>query len=166
MADWVVYDIAAAEETLPPSLSTAYNVWLMPDVRAERLGLIVKGAVADFRKAVAADADIVGKENSDRLPISCLRHASAVVWYVLAFEIGEDPEPYRSAWQDSEIYLRRLYQDLKAGGAVNGAMGTPLYASGSASGGGLVGSDGNLLYVPNSGDVTGDINASPPALMV
>lgn len=60
MADWVVYDTGAAAETLPPSLSTVYGTWLTAEVRAQRLGLIVSGVVADFRKAVAADADATG----------------------------------------------------------------------------------------------------------
>ena len=100
MADWVVYDAGAAASTLPPSLATAYAAWLTADVRAERLGLLVSGVVSDFRKAVAADADATGKLNADSVPVSCLRHAANVVWYTLAQEMGVDPEPYRTGWQD------------------------------------------------------------------
>lgn len=71
MADWVVYDAGAAAETLPPSLATAYAAWLTAEVRAQRLGLIVSGVVADFRKAVAADADATGKLDSDSVPVAC-----------------------------------------------------------------------------------------------
>jgi hypothetical protein len=167
MADWVVYDTGAAVETLPPSLATAYAAWLTVELRAQRLGLIASGVVQDFRKSVAADSDANGKLDEDSVPMACLRHVTAVAWYTLAQEMGADPEPYRSAWQDSEIYLRRLYQDLKAGGTVSGATGTPRYAPGSASGGGSSAvADGDLLYVPGGGDVAGGINASPPALMV
>jgi hypothetical protein len=161
MADWVVYDTGAAAETLPPSLSTAYGAWLTAEVRAQRLGLIVSGVVADFRKAVAADADATGKLDADSVPVACLRHAAAVVWYTLAQEMGADPEPYRSAWQDSEIYLRRLYQDLEAGGGASGATGTPLYVPGSAStGGGSGGVVGGILRVP----VWSPINYIPPPI--
>ena len=149
MADWVVYDTGAAAATLPPSLSAAYAAWLTAEVRAQRLGLIVSGVVADFRKAVEADADPVGKEDSASVPVSCLRQVSAVVWYTLALEMGEDATVYRSAWLDSEIYLRRLYQDLESGGTASGATGTPLYVPGSlsASGGGSA-ATGALLHVP------------------
>jgi hypothetical protein len=163
MADWVVYDTGAAAETLPPSLATAYAAWLTAEVRAQRLGLIVSGVVADFRKAVAAEADATGKLDEDSVPVACLRHVAAVVWYTLAQEMGVDPEPYRSAWQDSEIYLRRLYQDLESGGGAGGATGTPLYSPGSAVGRASVsGLSGHLLYVPEY-DGSGGINYAPPA---
>ena len=159
MADWVVYDTGAAAETLPPSLSTAYAAWLTAEVRAQRLGLIVSGVVADFRKAVAADADATGKLDADSVPVACLRHVAAVVWYTLAQEMGADPEPYRSAWQDSEIYLRRLYQDLESGGGASGATGTPRYVPGSASSsGGSGGTVSGFLRVP----VWSPINYAPP----
>ena len=162
MADWVVYDAGAAAETLPPSLATAYAAWLSAEVRAQRLGLIVSGVVADFRKAVAADADATGKLDEASVPVACLRHVAAVVWYTLAQEMGSDPEPYRSAWQDSEIYLRRLYQDLESGGGAGGATGTPLYAPGSAVGRVPVsGLSGHLRYVPEY-DGSGGINYAPP----
>ena len=163
MADWVVYDTGAAAETLPPSLATAYAAWLTAELRAERLGLIASGVVADFRKAVAADADATGKLDGDSVPVACLRHVASVVWYTLAQEMGSDTEPYRSAWQDSEIYLRRLYQDLESGGTVSGATGTPRYVPGAASSGvkGL-GLSGHLLYVPEY-DGSGGINYAPPA---
>ena len=159
MADWVVYDTGAAAATLPPPLATAYAAWLTAEVRAQRLGLIVSGVVADFRKAVAADADPVGKENADSVPVSCLRQVSAVVWYTLALEMGEDATVYRSAWLDSEIYLRRLYQDLEAGGTASGATGTPRYVPGnlSASGGGSA-ATGAVLHVP----AYSPINYAPP----
>jgi len=162
MADWVVYDTGAAAATLPPSLATAYAVWLTVEVRAQRLGLIVSGVVSDFRKAVAADSDSVGKDNASSVPVSCLRHVANVVWYTLSQEMGVDQEPYRTGWQDSEIYLRRLYQDLQAGGTANGSTGTPLYAPGSAVGSvsGVAGS-GHVLYVPVY-DGTGVINYAPP----
>ena len=149
MADWVVYDTGAAAATLPPSLAAAYAAWLTAEVRAQRLGLIVSGVVADFRKAVAADADPVGKEDAASVPVSCLRQVSAVVWYTLALEMGEDATVYRSAWLDSEIYLRRLYQDLEAGGTASGATGTPRYVPGSQSGsGGGSAATGASLHVP------------------
>jgi hypothetical protein len=159
MADWVVYDTGAAAATLPPPLATAYAAWLTEEIRAQRLGLIVSGVVADFRQAVAADADPVGKENAASVPASCLRQVSAVVWYTLALEMGEDATVYRSAWLDSEIYLRRLYQDLEAGGAASGATGTPRYVPGnlSASGGGSA-ATGALLHVP----AYSPINYAPP----
>ena len=163
MADWVLYDAGAAAETLPPPLAEAYDAWLTEEVRAERLGLIVSGVVADFRKAVAADADPLGGGNADSVPVSCLRQVSAVVWYTLALEAGADAETYRSAWLDSEIYLRRLYQELAAGGTVGGATGTPLYTPGSAGGGvSGAGLSGELLYVPYA-DGPGYINCSSPA---
>ena len=161
MADWVVYDTGAAAETLPPSLSTAYAAWLTAEVRAQRLGLIVSGVVADFRKAVAADADATGRLDADSVPVACLRHAAAVVWYTLAQEMGSDPEPYRPAWQDSEIYLRRLYQDLESGGGVSGATGTPRYAPGNApAAGGSGGGVSGVLRVP----VWSPINYAPPPI--
>jgi hypothetical protein len=149
MADWVIYDTGAAAATLPPSLATAYAAWLDAATRAQRLALLVSGVVADFRKAVAADADPVGGENAASVPVSCLRQVSAVVWYTLALEMGEGASVYRSAWLDSEIYLRRLYQDLESGGAASGATGTPRYAPGSlpASGDGIA-ATGALLHVP------------------
>ena len=156
MADWVVYDTGAAAATLPPPLATAYAAWLTAEIRAQRLGLIVSGVVADFRKAVVADADPVGKENADSVPVSCLRQVSAVVWYTLALEMGEDATVYRSAWLDSEIYLRRLYQELADGGA-DGATATPRYTPGP-----LPSSVGNpagaLLRVP----AYSPINYAPP----
>ena len=159
MADWVVYDTGAAAETLPPQLSTVYGAWLTAEVRAQRLGLVVAGVVADFRKAVAADADATGRLDPDSVPVACLRHAAGVVWYTLAQEMGADPQPYRPAWQDSEIYLRRLYQDLAAGGGAGGASGTPRYAPGSASaGGGSGGAVSDILRVP----VGSPINYAPP----
>ncbi len=159
MADWVVYDTGAAAATLPPSLATAYAAWLDAATRAQRLALLVSGVVADFRQAVAADADPVGKENATSVPVSCLRQVSAVVWYTLALEMGEDATVYRSAWLDSEIYLRRLYQDLEAGGTASGATGTPRYVPGnlSASGGGSA-ATGALLHVP----AYSPINYAPP----
>ena len=111
MADWVVYDAGAAAETLPPPLAAAYGSWLDAATRAQRLALLVSGVVADFRRTVAADADATGKLDADGVPLSCLRHVSAVTWYMLANEMGADAEGFRSAWLDSEIYLRRLYQD-------------------------------------------------------
>lgn len=162
MPDWVVYDAGAAAATLPPSLATAYAAWLTAEVRAERLGLLVSGVVSDFRKAVAADADATGRLNADSVPASSLRHAANVVWYTLAQEMGVDPEPYRTGWQDSEIYLRRLYQDLKESGASNGATGTPLYAPGASIGrASACGPLGHLLYVPEY-DGSGGINYAPP----
>jgi len=161
MADWVVYDAGAAAETLPPSLSTAYAAWLTAEVRAQRLGLVVSGVVADFRKAVAAEADATGKLDADSVPVACLRHVAAVAWYTLAQEMGADPETYRSAWQDSEIYLRRLYQDLDSGGGASGAAGTPRYVPGGASsGGGSGGAASGTLSVP----VSSPINYSPPPI--
>jgi len=160
MADWVVYDTGAAAATLPPLLASAYAAWLTPVLRAQRLGLIASGVVADFRKAVAADADATGKLNADSVPVSCLRHVSAVTWYMLAQEMGAEPEPYRSAWLDSEIYLRRLYQDLESGGTASGAAGTPLYAPGSTSGSASGILAGRLLRVPV--DASGGINYAPP----
>ena len=149
MAGWVVYDAGAAAVTLPPSLATAYAAWLTEEARAQRFGLIVSGVVADFRKAVAADADAAGKLDADSVPEACLRHAAAVAWYTLAQEMGADPEPYRPAWQDSEIYLRRLYQDLESGGCAGGATGTPRYVPGSASaGGGSGGAAPGILTLP------------------
>ena len=161
MADWVVYDAGAAAETLPPSRSTLYAAWLTAEVRAQRLGLVVSGVVADFRKAVAAEADATGKLDADSVPVACLRHVAAVAWYTLAQEMGADPEPYRSAWQDSEIYLRRLYQDLDSGGGASGATGTPRYVPGGASSGGVsCGSTAGILSVP----VSSPINYSPPPI--
>jgi len=159
MADWVVYDAGAAAETLPPSLSTVYAAWLTEEVRVQRLGLIVSGVVADFRKAVAADADATGRLDAESVPLSVLRHVSAVTWYMLAQEAGADAEPYRPAWLDSEIYLRRLYQDLEAGGG--GAAGTPLYSPGAASGA-AAGPDGRILRVPEY-DAPGYISYATPA---
>ena len=138
MADWVIYDTGAAVETLPPGLAAAYAVWLADDARERRLGLIVSGVVADFRRAVAADADAAGKLDADSVPVACLRHVAAVAWYTLAQEMGADPELYRPAWQDSEIYLRRLYQDVGVGGAVGGAAGTPRYGPGGTAGCGVM----------------------------
>jgi len=158
MADWVVYDTGAAAETLPPLLAAAYAAWLTAEVRAQRLGLIVSGVVADFRKAVAADADATGKLDADSVPAACLRHVAAVVWYTLAQEMGADPEPYRPGWQDSEIYLRRLYQDLESGGGASGATGTPLYSPGIASPGGSGEEVSEFLRVP----VYVPINYAPP----
>ena len=144
MAEWVIYDTGAAAETLPPLLATAYAAWLTEEVRAQRLGLIVSGVVEDFRKAVAADADPAGKLDASSVPLSCLRHVSAVTWYMLAHEMGAEAEPYRSAWLDSEIYLRRLYLELKSGGGAGGATGTPMYTAGSSGAGGLTaGADGD-----------------------
>ena len=161
MADWVVYDTGAAAETLPPPLAAAYDGWLTAEVRAQRLGLIVSGVVADFRKAVAADADATGQLNADSIPLACLRHVSAITWYTLANELSSDPELYRPAWLDSEIYLRRLYQDLESGGGANGATGTPLYSPGFSNGRVSGGVAGRLLYVPV--DDSGGINYAPPA---
>jgi hypothetical protein len=163
MADWVVYDTGAAAATLPPPLAAAYAAWLTAEVRAQRLGLIVSGVVADFRKAVAADADPVGGENAASVPVSCLRQVSAVVWYTLALEMGEDATGYRAAWLDSEIYLRRLYQDLEAGGTASGATGTPLYSPGSTGGASSGGRSGNLVYVSGYDPAAG-INSAPPAV--
>jgi len=163
MADWVVYDTGAAAATLPPSLSEAYATWLDAAARAQRLGLLVSGVVADFRKAVAADADPVGGADAASVPVSCLRQVSAVVWYTLALEMGEDATVYRSAWLDSEIYLRRLYQELESGGAGSGATGTPLYSPGDASGASSGGRSGNLVYVSGYDPAAG-INSAPPAV--
>ncbi|MEI7903583.1 MAG: leucine-rich repeat domain-containing protein, partial [bacterium] len=101
--------------------------------RMVRLGSIVTGVVADFRAAVLADADPTGASNSAAILASSLRHVAAIVWYVLAQECGEDPEPYRVAWQDSEIYLRQLLTSLRAGSALVGAVGTPAYVAGPGS---------------------------------
>ena len=147
MADWVIYDAGAAAATLPPPLATAYAAWLSPEVRAQRLALLVSGVVADFRKAVAADADATGRLDAASVPLSCLRHVSAVTWYMLANEMGADAEGFRSAWLDSEIYLRRLYQELSDGGA-DGATATPRYTPGSQSAGSGSAETGALLHVP------------------
>ena len=157
MADWVIYDAGAAAATLPPSLATAYAAWLSPEVRAQRLALLVSGVVADFRKAVAADADATGRLDAASVPLSCLRHVSAVTWYMLANEMGAEAEGYRSAWPDSEIYLRRLYQELDSGGT-NGATATPRYSPGSLPSSGGSSTTGALLSVP----VYSPINYAPP----
>ncbi len=157
MADWVIYEVGAAAATLPPLLATAYAAWLDAATRAQRLALLVSGVVADFRKAVAADADATGKLDAASVPLSCLRHVSAVTWYMLANEMGADAEGFRSAWLDSEIYLRRLYQDLADGGA-DGATATPRYTPGSQSTGGGSATAGALLHVP----AYSPINYAPP----
>ena len=157
MADWVVYDAGAAAETLPPPLAAAYGSWLDAATRVQRLALLVSGVVADFRRAVAADADATGKLDADSVPLSCLRHVSAVTWYMLANEMGAEADPYRSAWLDSEIYLRRLYQEL-AGGGADGATATPRYSPGSLPSSGGSSATGALLSVP----VFSPINYAPP----
>lgn len=136
MADWVIYDVTAAAATLPPSLAAAYGAWLeSAEARAARLGLIVGGTVADFRKAVIAASDAVGALDETTIPAACVRHANAIVWFSLAFEMGEDQSVYQTAWQDAEIYLRRLYMDSKAGSlaTASGATGTPRYSGSPAS---------------------------------
>jgi len=158
MADWVIYDAGAAAATLPPSLATAYAAWLDAATRAQRLALLVSGVVADFRKAVAADADATGKLDAASVPLSCLRHVSAVTWYMLANEMGADAEPFRTAWLDSEIYLRRLYQELADGGNASGATGTPRYTPGNLPSSGGSATAGALLYVPAGSP----INYAPP----
>ena len=158
MADWVIYDAGAAAATLPPSLAAAYAAWLSPEVRAQRLGLLVSGVVADFRKAVAADADATGKLFAASVPLACLRHVSAVTWYMLANEMGADAEGFRSAWLDSEIYLRRLYQELADGGNASGATGTPRYTPGNLPSTGGSATAGSTPYVP----ADSPINYAPP----
>jgi hypothetical protein len=53
----------------------------------------------------------------------------------LAFEMGEDQTVYQTAWQDAEIYLRRLYMESKAGSlaTASGATGTSRYSGSPAS---------------------------------
>ena len=157
MADWVIYDAGAAAATLPPSLATAYAAWLDAATRAQRLALLVSGVVADFRKAVAADADATGKLDAASVPLSCLRHVSAVTWYMLANEMGADAEGFRSAWLDSYIYRRRLYPDRADGGAA-GATATPRYTPGTLPSSGGSPAAGALLRVP----AYSPINYSPP----
>ena len=132
MATWVVYDVTAAAATLPPSLAAAFDAWLTAEDRMTRLALVVTGVVEDFRKATLADADAAGSLDAAQIPLSCLRHANAIAWYILAFELGSDTDAYRAAWQDAEIYLRRLYMDSKTAASTAGAAGTPRY-SGSRS---------------------------------
>ena len=162
MANWYKYDAESAAGTLPPSLATAYAAWLTAEVRLARLGVIASGVVSDFRTSVAADADTLGSTDPALVPASCVRHVAAVTWYTLAQEMGADPEAYRSAWQDSEIYLRQLYADLRQnGGTASGASGTPRYGVV----GGVSGSGGSHVsgviryYTPYS-----PINYGPPAL--
>ena len=87
-------------------------------------------------------------------PISC-----ASVYHTTAATCRRQATGTLSAWQDSEIYLRRLYQSLESGGGVSGATGTPRYVPGSASaGGGSGGSVSGFLHVP----VYSPINYAPP----
>ena len=136
MASWVVYDVTAAAATLPPSLLAAYDAWLdTAEAREARLGAIASGVVADFRVAVAADADATGVLDEDTIPAYCLRHVQAMSWYYLAMECGFDPTDLQAGWQDGEVYLRSLYVTLRQGGATgaaSSAAGTPRY-SGSPS---------------------------------
>ena len=107
------------------------------------------------------DADATGKLDATSVPLACLRHVSAVTWYMLANEMGTDAEGYRSAWLDSEIYLRRLYQELADGGT-DGATGTPRYGNGNATSARNA-SSGNVYTVPSgSSYIDAAPNYAPP----
>ncbi|MEI7901863.1 MAG: hypothetical protein WCK89_16535 [bacterium] len=155
LAGWRVYDGDCAAATLPPELADAYGSWLTAEARLVRIGVIASGIVADFRDATLADADETGSTNPQSVPASCLRHVAAVLWNSLAGECGMDTAEYRAGWQDAEIYLRRLYQDLKAGGAASGAAGTPAYSAAASRTGGETILYGQGGYVPVGATGTG-----------
>ena len=130
MANWVIPD---AVSFMPPALVAAYSL-LNLDLREAEVQLILDGVVADFRAATLAGSDAEGVLDPKTVPVACLRHVTAIVWYILAGELGVDQTALRPAWQDAEIYLRQIMRDVSSGGSsVSGAAGNPLYSAGPFS---------------------------------
>jgi len=129
---WVYVDAAIVGANLPGALQAAYGAWLTAEGRYDRLLLIVRGVVGDFRTAIAAELDPVGSLDSDLVLLGLLTPVKCAVWYNLALEMGyANAATFAAGWQDAQVYLRRLLVDLRQGTNLHGTSvaGSPLYGS-------------------------------------
>ncbi len=147
---WVYVDAAVVGANLPGGLQAAYDAWLTEEGRYDRLLLIVRGAVADFRTAIAADLDPVGSLDSDLVLLGLLTPVKCAVWYSLALEMGyAAASDYQAGWQDAQVYLRRLLVDLRQGTNLHGTAGTG--TPGYDAAGGQAAAPGGDTYSGSSG---------------
>lgn len=138
----ILFTASAATATLPPAIRIAYMAWKPDGGREARLGRITAGVAADFRAATGVAADPAFAENPAAVPVRCVRHCEAVLWYTLAQECGAEAEPYQSGWQNAEMWLRQSYVTARTRGDASGEFGMPRYARPGSAGGGVYGATG------------------------
>ena len=152
---WVYVNAAIVGANLPGALQTAYDAWLTAEGRYDRLLLIVRGVVGDFRTAIAADGDPVGSGDADLVLLGLLTPVKCAVWYNLALEMGyAGASDYQAGWQDAQVYLRRLLVDLRQGTNLHGTSGagTPRYG---AAGGQAAATGGGSYHAPDGDTYSG-----------
>ena len=137
-----LFTLSAAAATLPPTILNAYLAWKPVGGREARLGRIAAGVAADFRAATGVEADPEYEETPAAIPVRCVRHCEAVLWYTLAQECGAEAEPYRTGWQNAEMWLRQSYVTVRTLGDASGACGMPRYERPGSTGGSLYGVTG------------------------
>jgi hypothetical protein len=140
--EMTLFTPAAAAATLPPALRAAYLAWTPAGGREARLGRITAGVAADFRAATGVAAAPEYEETPAAVPVRCVRHCEAVLWYTLAQECGAEAEPYRTGWQNAEMWLRQSYVTVRTRGDASGEFGMPRYARPGSAGGGVYGATG------------------------
>lgn len=134
-----LFTTSAAAATLPPAILNAYMAWKPVGGREARLGRIAAGVAADFRAATGVAADPEYEDTPAAVPVRGVRHCEAVLWYTLAQECGAEAEPYRTGWQNAEMWLRQSYVTVRTLGDASGACGMPRYERPGSTGGSLYG---------------------------
>jgi hypothetical protein len=130
--------------------------WKPVGGREARLGRIAAGVAADFRAATGVAADPEYEDTPAAVPVRCVRHCEAVLWYTLAQECGAEAEPYRTGWQNAEMWLRQSYVTVRTLGDASGACGMPRYER--------PGSTGGSLYGVTDGSGSGGVITNPISL--
>ena len=151
-----LFTTSAAAATLPPAILNGYLAWKPVGGREARLGRIAAGVAADFRAATGVAADPEYEETPAAIPVRCVRHCEAVLWYTLAQECGAEAEPYRTGWQNAEMWLRQSYVTVRTLGDASGACGMPRYER--------PGSTGGSLYGVTDGGGSGGVITNPISL--
>jgi len=157
LAAWVHFSYAACltmEGTYPkmhPMIQHAVSsegYWAGNDptsVYARNIVLndIVNAAVLDFREAYGAAFDEVGMTDLTLVPLSCVNHIYAAIYYNIAIKLnlsyydvtGGTAKPvsgiFLDGWRESAIYrrhvttMRNVYRDEIS--TVADSLGTPIY---------------------------------------
>jgi hypothetical protein len=89
-----------------------------------------RGARGDARRerraATGVAADPEYEETPAAVPVRTVRHCEAVLWYTLAQECGAEAEPYRTGWQNAEMWLRQSYVTVRTRGDARPVSLSPL----------------------------------------
>jgi hypothetical protein len=108
-----------------------------------RVTTIITAAVLDFREAYGAAFEEAAKDDTTLVPVSCLTHIDATVWYNICAAYGlytlkpdgvtryQLTDYFEPAWKEASIYrraiaiTRRTYREEIS--EVVSASGTPVY---------------------------------------